>query len=383
MKRVVMFAGPYHPIPPIKGAAVETWIYEVSKRLIKYHPYIISIGSPFYPKKEFKEGIFFYRINFGRVYKRVFQKFLRWDIYSYFDRIFKYINKIKPDIIHIHNYLEIGKLIKRIKKNFPQTKIILHMHNIKKINFYLEIDACVGVSNFITEYYRNIFKTSCFHTIYNGVDISRFLKSRFAGVKNKFKENVFQKNIFYIGRISPEKGVDKIVKLADLCKDKKDWKFFCVGEISQKGERAKYYKKLLKFIEEKKIKNIEFWDWISPSKIHYVYSLADLVIIPSQFEEPFCMVALEAMASKVPIIAAEKGGMKEYLIHNKNAIVIKDYNNFEKIAKKYLEKMFEDRVFTNKIIKNAFETVKQKFDWQKIAIEVENFYDSLLKEEFR
>ena len=74
MKKVVMFAGPYHPIPPIKGAAVETWIYEVSKRLIRYQPYIISIGSPFYPEKEFKEGIFFYRINFGRVYKRVFQK---------------------------------------------------------------------------------------------------------------------------------------------------------------------------------------------------------------------------------------------------------------------------------------------------------------------
>ncbi|OAG27677.1 hypothetical protein [Thermodesulfatator autotrophicus] len=94
MKKVVMIAGPWHPVPPIKGAAVETWIYEVCKRLIKYQAHVISIGSEFLPEREFKDGIFFYRINFGRLYKRIFQKFLGWDVYSYDDRILKILKKL-------------------------------------------------------------------------------------------------------------------------------------------------------------------------------------------------------------------------------------------------------------------------------------------------
>lgn len=36
---------------------------------------------------------------------------------------------------------------------------------------------------------------------------------------------------------------------------------------------------------------------IPPEKMHCYYPLADLVVIPSQFQEPFCMVAIEAMGA--------------------------------------------------------------------------------------
>ena len=76
MKKVVIFGSDVHEIPPTKGAAVQTWIDETAKRLIKYQPHIISIAHDFYPIKEFKDGVFFHRIRFSKIYKRIFQKIL-------------------------------------------------------------------------------------------------------------------------------------------------------------------------------------------------------------------------------------------------------------------------------------------------------------------
>jgi glycosyltransferase involved in cell wall biosynthesis len=52
---------------------------------------------------------------------------------------------------------------------------------------------------------------------------------------------------------------------------------------------------------------------IPPEKMHLYYSLADLVVIPSQFKEPFCMVAIEAMGARKPVLVSTRGGMVEFV----------------------------------------------------------------------
>lgn len=106
MKRVVMVTSPVHPVPPLKGAAVETWMYEVSKRLIGFEPHIVSIFHPFYPLREWRDDIFFHRIHFSRIYKRLFQKITKLDPLSYPKRVLRVIDEVKPDIVHIHNFID-------------------------------------------------------------------------------------------------------------------------------------------------------------------------------------------------------------------------------------------------------------------------------------
>lgn len=45
----------------------------------------------------------------------------------------------------------------------------------------------------------------------------------------------------------------------------------------------------------------------SPDQMHNFYHIADLVIVPSQVEEAFCMVAVEAMAAGKAVLASKKG----------------------------------------------------------------------------
>ena len=128
MKKIVMVAAPVHPVPPRKGAAVEWWMYQVSRRLTGFEPHIVCISTDDYPDEERRDGIFFHRIRMGRLYKRLFQKITRLDPWSYARRAATLIDRIKPDIVHIHNA---PRLIREIREasRWRQARDVLHMHN--------------------------------------------------------------------------------------------------------------------------------------------------------------------------------------------------------------------------------------------------------------
>jgi len=372
MKKVVMFGSNVHEIPPTKGAAVQTWIDETSKKLLKYQTHIISISHPFYPNKEFKDGVFFHRIHLSKVYKRIFQKILGWDIYSYNKRVFNIIKKINPDIIHIHNYYGSKEIIRWIKEFNKDTKIILHMHNLSKSFDKLDfpkIDMFIGCSQFIVESFKDKINANRYEVVYNGVDNEKYQNAiKYEKILRK------EKSIFYFGRVSEEKGVDKIIEIAKLLKNE-EYKIYCIGEISTDGKRRKYYDNLLNIIKKNNLDNITFFDYISAQKIHLAYQMADMIIVPSKIEEAFGMIVIEAMASGVPTICVYKGGMKEYLEDNKNSMIIFDYQNFAKESVNKI-KLLENKEIYNKIKYGGFETA-QKFDWLNIAQTLEGLYDEL------
>ncbi len=52
--------------------------------------------------------------------------------------------------------------------------------------------------------------------------------------------------------------------------------------------------------------------------------LLDVVAVPSIAPEPFCMVALEAMASGRPVIASQRGAMVEFISHNETGFIFRE-----------------------------------------------------------
>ncbi|GAB5046711.1 glycosyltransferase [Thermodesulfovibrio sp. TK110] len=379
-KKVLMFAGPVHPIPPIKGAAVESWIYEVSKRVISFEPHIVSIGDIYYPESEYKNGIYFHRINFSPLYRRIFQKMTKLDPLSYPKRVLKIINKIKPDIVHIHNtYKWALPVIEKLDKNI---KIVLHFHNEINIDKENQVDAFIGCSQFIVEIYKknNKLKAKHYKCIYNGVDLSKYrpyweipelrrsIRERF-----KIKENEFI--VLFIGRVSPEKGVEHFVNTAIRLKNVKNIRFFIVGEISKKGERANYAKEILKKITSYKDKII-FTDVFPPFKMPLIYLIGDIVFSPSNFEEPFSMVNIEAMATGLPVITRAKGGVKEYIKNGINGFFVRE-EKIDEDASELIVNLYQNERLRKTIGENARDTVK-KFDWFYIVEELEKFYMELL-----
>jgi len=55
---------------------------------------------------------------------------------------------------------------------------------------------------------------------------------------------------------------------------------------------------------------VTFTGWTDPEELAYNYRIAEVLLVPSRYE-PFGIVALEAIASRCPVVAARTGGLPE------------------------------------------------------------------------
>lgn len=375
--RVLLVAQEVHPIPPLKGAAVEQWIDAVAHRLSRYEPHIVSVPHPARPDTEFDGAVHYHRIRIGRIYNRLFRKLTRLDPFSYIDRILRYVRSIRPAIIHVHNA---PQFIDAIAGALGRSRLVLHMHNEKSDPFHSRLDALVGCSGYIRDWYRRHgVAAGRYAVLPNGVDVDLFAPAqardaREARIRAGIPVERFV--VMYAGRISPEKGPDllaRATRLLDPCR----FHFVFVGEWPRgdprKSERVRYAQALKRELEGLPHTIV---DTVAPGDMHRIYALGDLVVIPSRFEEPFSMVAIEAMASGVPVLALRKGGLAEYMIDGQNAVLIDANASCAQLADAIRAAAVPKRL--EPIAARARKMVARQLTWQRVTEQTEIFYDALL-----
>ena len=69
-------------------------------------------------------------------------------------------------------------------------------------------------------------------------------------------------------------------------------------------------------------KNCDFVGWKSTAETERIASGAIAAIVPSIWAEPFGLVALEATAAGVPVIASRVGGLPEIIRHRHNGLLV-------------------------------------------------------------
>lgn len=266
-------------------------------------------------------------------------------------------------------------------------KTVLHMHNEKDLADKIKVDAFLGCSNFIVDSYKKRpVEADCFECIYNGVDLERFkpfweVRSLREDLRDRFGIKGDEFVVLFVGRVSPEKGVEHLVRSAFILKNEDNIRFFIVGEIARgrrDNKRVRYGMEVIRLASPLKEK-IVFTDVFPPAKIHLLYLLGDVLVLPSNFEEPFPMVPIEAMATGLPVIVRKRGGLKEYLVDGKNGLFIDDAAPGEDIADK-IRLLYGREELRRELGKRARETVERHFSWERIASDTENFYNDLLKE---
>ena len=95
-------------------------------------------------------------------------------------------------------------------------------------------------------------------------------------------------------------------------------------------------------------------------------------ILPSR-HEPFGIAALEALDAGVPLIASAVGGLKDFLVDGKNALLFED-NNRKSLLNAYLRL----ELLRDKVISGGNATA-EKYNWQNIAARLTDIYRSLLQ----
>ncbi len=176
--------------------------------------------------------------------------------------------------------------------------------------------------------------------------------------------------LLYAGRLNEEKGIMTALRAMTFVRDK------FAGHLSVygRGEPA-YEKKLISFVCENKLP-VTFNSLLNPDQMPTIYQSHDALLFTSEWNEPFALTPIEAMASGLPVIGTTTGGSAELFRHGENALTF-SAGNAEELARRILE-LDSDSALRQKISCAGQNEVRARFAEPIIVNQIESYLaDSL------
>lgn len=192
-----------------------------------------------------------------------------------------------------------------------------------------------------------------------GIDTKKFESAN----GKKIKEEIGKPIILHVGRVVREKNIDLIIDAAPLILKKIDVKFVIVGEGPYRKELEEKVKK--KGLDE----NFIFTGFVQDRKLPSYYKAADIFVFPSTYETQG-IVALEAMAAGLPVVAARAKAIPEFVIDGESGYLFEP-NNEKEFAEKILIAL-EDKEIGMKAKKFV-----KRYDIEKMAEKLVDLYDRI------
>jgi glycosyltransferase involved in cell wall biosynthesis len=261
-----------------------------------------------------------------------------------------------PLIWHVHNILS---------DTAPQTESTTWVY-FRKVESYLAQSAnwLVCVSNYIAKRCQELFnvKNDRITVITKAIDPNFFKPC-------EGKKTDRSKTILFVGRLSPEKGIPILLEaLQHLIKDI-DVRLLVVGF----GTDKKYVEYLIDTARKLKLQhNVFFLGSKEGIELVSMYQQADVVAIPS-IGEAFGKVAIEAMATGVPVVVSNVGGLGEIVEDNETGLKV-EVNDSIGLAKA-LHSILTDQQLSLRLAKAARDEVVKNYTWDKIVDSTINVYN--------
>jgi glycogen(starch) synthase len=117
----------------------------------------------------------------------------------------------------------------------------------------------------------------------------------------------------WVGRLAEDKGILTALRALQLLKSS------FTGELHVYGKGDETYVTMLKNFAAGSSLPVT-WHSATPAEMPDVYRAHDALLFTSEWEEPFALTPLEAMACGLPVIGTMTGGSRELFRHGENAL---------------------------------------------------------------
>ena len=380
MKIAIVSPGSFS-VPPVIGTSVEHVIYQVAKQLKHENQVVVYTRKcSEYPTSS-QEG------------NLLFKRFRYRNSNQYLKRVIKHIEKTNPDVIHVENR---PAYVLQIKKTFPNIPIILNMQSdVFSSEPYINKSDMVEVSQLVDALITNskalektlVKKFPAFqgksNPIHLGIDLAPYNEARknqqvISSLREKYGLGSGETTILFAGRLLKKKGVHLILDIMPrLLKEFPQLKLMITGSTKYgKNQNTKYVQKIKRMTDEIK-DHVVFTDFVSPDMMPYIYQLADIVVTPSIWNEPFLLVNLEAMSSKKPVVTTKKGGIPEVVIHGESGFVFAAENYGQELFR-YLSLLLKSKQLSDEVSNQGWERAKE-FSWNRTATGYFKVFEELVK----
>ncbi len=129
--------------------------------------------------------------------------------------------------------------------------------------------------------------------------------------------------VLFVGRLEKRKGIDTLFRaIPAVVNTMPDVQFTIVGsDTNTAALKGSYKKHLLKILNKKYHKNVNFVGFVSDDELKDYYRRCDLFVAPSLYES-FGLIYLEAMAWGKPVIGCDVGGVPEVIADGETGIMV-------------------------------------------------------------
>lgn len=220
----------------------------------------------------------------------------------------------KPDVMHVHS-VNFSPLIRYFQRKWG-VPIVYTCHSLVKLEkrskrrkllqrrqeeIMKRADRIVVPSDWMRKKLEQLYPQhqAKISVIVNGVKVNQ---------PQVHKKNHRLHRLLYVGRIVPIKGIEELIQAMAIVIGKKRVKLDVIGT----GPRN-YVLYLKQKAQQLGLHSYVRWlGYRKPWVVEHLYSQYSAVVVPS-VQESFGLVALEALANGVPLVATRSGGLRQFV----------------------------------------------------------------------
>ena len=222
------------------------------------------------------------------------------------------------------------------------------------------IAVSAAARHFIDRYFPGDYKV-----IPNGVDLSRF--SRAVPVA-RWQDG--RRNILFVGRFEPRKGVLDLLKAYRLLRRTGcDCRLLLVGGGPQEREARRY-------VMTRKLGDVEFLGRVTDQERDQLFRTADVYVSPATGRESFGIVLLEAMAAGAPIVASDIHGYKGVVRREREALLVPPRK--PKAVAAAIARLLNDPDLRSRMSEAGLARA-QEFSWERVTAKVDDYYGFVVR----
>lgn len=387
--RVAMFSWEF---PPKSVGGLAQHVFDLTRALIDQgvEIHLFTLGEPGLPEYERVNGVFVYRVIPYNVSSPDFTTWVSQLNVAMLEKAIPVFSESNDfQVLHAHDWL-VAYAVRALKHAYRIPMIAtIHateygrnygLHNntqrhISDVEWWLCYEAwrVICCSHHMEGELKYVFQVpdDKLEIIPNGVDANNFIQKNNNISRNNYAAQD-EKIVFYVGRLVREKGVQVLLDaIPMILKQVPDIKFVISGKGPHQGELQSQATRL--GISNK----IYFTGYIDEYTRNTLYSWSDVAVFPSLYE-PFGIVALEAMAAKTPVVVSDTGGLSEIVRHNYDGL--KAYPGNPSSLADMILLILKNPQQAQQLQNNAYQKVKQKFNWQDIAVKTSEIYKTVWDE---
>ena len=217
----------------------------------------------------------------------------------------------------------------------------------------------------VSRHFVERFFPGDYKVIPNGVDTARLAR---AVPIARWQDGT--KNILFVGRFEPRKGLLDLLKAYRILrKTGCECRLLVVGGGPQEKEMRRY-------LATRKLGGVEFLGRVSDDERDALFKTADVYCSPATGRESFGIVLLEAMASGTAVVCSDIHGYRSVVRRDEQGLLVppKDVNALVEA----LAKLLDQPELRTQMGESGRERAKQ-YSWPNITAKVEEYYKFVIR----